>query len=190
MSLQKRVYVNVTDMGGYRNGEPFRGMSPDEYCKETYQRMLHLMRVILRDSEYAKDAAQESYLRMWRSRHTYRSCSSFDNWFRRISVNVACEFLRKRRHDERKSSDLPYDPISEKDTAQEFNASIDAQRLKGRLSESDRNVLVYFHEMGMTHREIAHVFGITENTSRTRLFDATRRARVLAFSPCPNKLSA
>ena len=54
-------------------------------------------RLILRDSELARDAVQEATLRAWRNLRGLRDPSRFDAWLHRLTVNACLDIARQRR---------------------------------------------------------------------------------------------
>jgi RNA polymerase sigma-70 factor (ECF subfamily) len=60
----------------------------------TEARLLALAWRLLGDRHLAQDAAQETYLRVFRSLHTFRLGERFEAWLVRIAVNVCHDLAR------------------------------------------------------------------------------------------------
>jgi len=54
-------------------------------------------RLILRDTEFARDAVQEALVRAWRDLPGLRDPDRWDAWLHRITVNSSIEAARRRR---------------------------------------------------------------------------------------------
>jgi RNA polymerase sigma-70 factor (ECF subfamily) len=53
----------------------------------------------VKNTETAKDLAQETWLKAFRSINTFRGASAFSSWLYRIAENVCIDFFRKQKHD-------------------------------------------------------------------------------------------
>ena len=67
-----------------------------ELLARTEPRILGLAWRILGDRDLARDAAQETYLRVFRSLGSYRREEPFEPWMVRIAVNICYDLARKR----------------------------------------------------------------------------------------------
>ena len=116
------------------------------------------------------------YMRMLRGVGNFRG-GDFEGWFKKIYSNLGRERIRSRRVRRRRVvyRDL-LEPASENEEGR-IASQIDAKELMKSMKKDDREVVHYFHFLGMTHAEIAEKLGITETAPRSRLFDAHRRAR-------------
>ncbi|MEO1338631.1 MAG: sigma-70 family RNA polymerase sigma factor, partial [Myxococcota bacterium] len=73
---------------------------------ETYQRRVYALAYgILRNREDAWDAAQEAFVKAYKSLDRFEGTASFYTWMYRITYNVSIDFLRSRSRKE--VSDLP-----------------------------------------------------------------------------------
>src|SRR5215213_3137913 len=78
---------------------------------ESTQAMVYaIARRVLRDRETARDAAQETYLRMFRRLADLRDPLAFPGWLRRVAVTTARSLARARRRyflDAEAATDVP-----------------------------------------------------------------------------------
>lgn len=125
--------------------------------------------------EDARDVAQESFVRLYRSLGRYDFTRSFYTWFYRIVMNLAIDCLRKLRSaragnlddvlgglaDEREAGDLP--PLERQEQRGLVWAILE------RLDAKFRAVLVLRDIHGLSCREIAPILRITHATARWRL---------------------
>ena len=68
---------------------------------EKRNQVFRIARHVLGDDEEAKDVAQLVFIRLWETIGRFQEGGSFNAWLHRITVNLALDFLRKRRSRER-----------------------------------------------------------------------------------------
>jgi RNA polymerase sigma-70 factor (ECF subfamily) len=131
---------------------------------------------LLRDPEQARDATQETALRVLRLLPQFRGESSFSTWSMGIAINVVREMRRKRRPDP--AGDIP-DAPDDSTTGPEDAASLSEQQrvLKqalDTLSERQREAVVcrYFEELST--EETAKVMNCAPGTVKATLHQALR----------------
>ena len=145
---------------------------------ETYYSQL--MGVCLRyavDEHEALDILHEGFLKIFRYIEKYEPGTSLQAWLRRIMVNTAIDYYRKKVR--RRSEDInevqqvatsapgALDQIGE----QEVLAAI---RL---LTPAYRTVFNMYVVEGYSHKEIADSLGISESSSRSNLVKARNRLK-------------
>src|SRR5713226_1199062 len=69
----------------------------EELVRAYDQSVLRLAMNLLRSPEDARDAYQETFLRVYRSRHDFRFDCTCHSWLVRIDTNLCLDQLRKRR---------------------------------------------------------------------------------------------
>ncbi|MCB0593730.1 MAG: RNA polymerase sigma factor [Lewinellaceae bacterium] len=132
----------------------------------------------LKTREDAEDVLVEAFFKVLTHLHQYKSEGSFEGWIRRIVVNEALMFLR-RRHNFSMTVEIS-----------NFDAPAPAKAV-GRLAEQDilalleqlptgyRTVFNLYVLEGYKHREIADMLGISINTSKSQLILARKRMQDL-----------
>jgi RNA polymerase sigma-70 factor (ECF subfamily) len=132
--------------------------------------------------EDAADAAQEAFLRAYRSLHTFKGRSAFGTWLYRIAVNLCLTRLPARRGavEVALDDDLPARPAE--DALERMIAVQNAERVRravARLPGKQRAALVLrvYHEL--THREIASILGTSVGAVKANVFHALRNLRKL-----------
>ena len=118
---------------------------------------------------------QEGFVTLFTRLETFKGDGSFEGWARKIFVNTALMYLRKK--DALKMSD-------ELETARNLSTDISSQmdnigykelmKLITSLPTGFRTVFNMYVIEGYSHKEIADMLNISETTSRTQL----SRARV------------
>jgi RNA polymerase sigma-70 factor (ECF subfamily) len=146
---------------------------------ERYERAVyHLAYRTLRDTEDAKDATQEAWVKAYRALASFRPGAKFSTWIFTICYRVCCDRLAKRK---RMSGDeIPdvADPAGGPEAL--YEASEEAARLRNaieRLPEKYRVVITLFHLQGKQYEEIAEVLRLPLGTVKTHLFRAKEQLR-------------
>jgi RNA polymerase sigma-70 factor (ECF subfamily) len=70
------------------------------YLVEKYHRaMIHFLFRMVRNQAIAEELAQEVFLRVYRSRESYRAEAKFTTWLYRIATNLAVNHARDTKHE-------------------------------------------------------------------------------------------
>lgn len=132
-----------------------------------------------RDDQDAEDACQDAFVRALERLEECRRPSQFAGWLLAI-VRTTAQNVRRREHVRRAA------PLHTADIASRDSPPRDAERseLRARLTAAlgtltvEESDVVLLHDLeGRTHREIAGALGISEVSSRQRLFQARTRLR-------------
>ena len=124
------------------------------------------------DDDEVKDILQEAFIRVFQSmdKFTWRGEGSLKAWLTRIVVNDSLKFLRRKKP-------LPLsatmaEPMEEEEPA--FDAvSLDViQGMIRKLPDGYRTVFNLFVFEDKSHKEIASLLGIKENSSASQLYHA------------------
>lgn len=126
-------------------------------------------RLILRDSELARDAVQEALVRAWRDLPGLREPERFDAWLHRLTVRACIDAARvhRRRVVEVELTPDIDEPVSD-DSAVFADRDLIDQAL-GRLEPAQRVILVLRYYLDLTVPETADVLGIPVGTAKSRL---------------------
>jgi len=149
----------------------------------TEARVLALSWRILGDRHLAEDAAQETFLRVFRSLGSFRLGEPFEAWLIRIAVNVCHDLSRKR-------GPLPV-PVAAMEGLAGDGAPMDAEeaillhqrrtlvrRALASLPQAERTALVLRDIEGHSTEEVARILGVRPATIRSQV--ASARAKVQA----------
>jgi RNA polymerase sigma-70 factor (ECF subfamily) len=121
------------------------------------------------DRETAEDILQDGFVKVFKHIANFQSKGSLEGWVRRIMVNTALEFLRKKSHlypivdiEQARDQDAGWDVVSSM-SEQEI------LRLVQALPDGYRTVFNLYAIEGYSHKEIAEQLQITEGTSKSQL---------------------
>ncbi|MFZ6001166.1 MAG: RNA polymerase sigma factor [Bacteroidota bacterium] len=146
---------------------------PDAYQRvyKLYSRSMYNVGFrIVNNTDEAEDVLQEAFISAFRNLEFYRGDSTFGAWLKRIVVNKAINYLKKRRfermpdnenwdvEEEQSHDDLEHFPY----TVQQVREAIES------LPDGYRTVLSLYLLEGYDHSEIAEIMGITESTSKSQ----------------------
>ena len=147
-------------------------------------RVLSLAWRLLGDRDQARDAAQEVFLRIFRSLVSFRQGENFQAWTYRITVNVCADHARKRGPfmagpEVLESTDHahPGDTAEEAVLLGERRALV--RRALDTLTAAERAALVLRDLEGLTTREVAQTLGVQPVTIRSQL--SSGRAKLQLF---------
>ena len=122
------------------------------------------------DRAVAEDILQDGFITLFSKIDSYKGDGSFEGWARKIFVNTALMYLRKK--DALKMSE-------ELENARNLSSDLSTQmqnigykelmKLITSLPAGFRTVFNMYVIEGYSHKEIADMMNITETTSRTQL---------------------
>jgi RNA polymerase sigma-70 factor (ECF subfamily) len=135
-------------------------------------------RLILRDSELARDAVQEATLRAWKNLRGLRDPSRFDAWLHRLTVN-ACLDLARKRHG--RVIEVELTPIYDAPVPDATGRVADAlyvERMLTAVDPAQRAVVVLHYYLDLSLPETAAALGIPIGTAKSRLNRALNAMRI------------
>ncbi len=149
---------------------------------------------LTRNRTKAEDLLQETFLRAWRSFHTFRPGTNVRAWLYRILMNAYIDGYRKS---EREPEVVDHEDVDEFYLYSKVHESEDFRRagnpeevllanlmdadVKGALQglpEAFRNVVILADIEGFSYKEIAEILGIPIGTVMSRLHRGRRQLQV------------
>lgn len=133
----------------------------------------------VRNSETARDLAQDTALRAWQRLDSLRKPASFSSWLRQIAANAARDHLRRlgvrREEDLESAAQLQSDdnPLEDAERRAEIRQMVTA------LSMEEEGTLAMLRDRaaGVSTRDMAGQLGISEDAVKMRLARTRRRLR-------------
>ena len=162
------------------------------YLVEKHHRaMIHFLFRMVRNQAIAEELAQEVFLRVYRSRESYRAEAKFTTWLYRIATNLAVNYARDTRR-ERTAHPLYLDApdpesgatpdVADDEPTAEQRLMRDERMRAIRthvmaLPERQRMAVVMHKYQGMDYRQIGEVLKISESATKSLLFRAYQTLR-------------
>jgi len=153
--------------------------------------IVHFMFRMVHNQAVAEELAQEVFLRVYRSRETYRAEARFSTWLYRIATNLGVNHARDTRHERSASTVYLDEPDAETGTTPDVadaTPSAEADMLrKERMKAIRQHVLalperqktaVLMHKYeGMDYKQIGEVLKLSESATKSLLFRAYQTLR-------------
>lgn len=134
---------------------------------------------MLGDAYEAEDAAQETFLRAYKSLQRYDKSRSFSTWLLSIAAHHCIDQLRRRRMTMVPLENLPYQELRDptpnpEDTLSKFEEQQRVQRLLTSLNPTDRAAVVMYYWYDFSYSEIAQSLKISLSAVKSRLHRARK----------------
>lgn len=162
------------------------------YLIEKYRRqMIHYMFRMTANQAVAEELAQEVFLRVYRSRESYRAEAKFTTWLYRIATNLGVNYARDHKHEKAAQNVYLDQPDAESGTTPDVADSrltveqsmMRSERLAGirakvlALPERQRQAVLMHKYQEMDYREIGAVLKLSESATKSLLFRAYQALR-------------
>lgn len=144
----------------------------------TYPFVYSRARLVMENEEDALDLTQETFLQAYKSIASLKDPSAVYAWLRTLTYNHGMRIFRKREHETLLSEDgeFIFEEMVSPDLDSRPEDATDAKEtvniVKGMLDElpaEQRSSLVAFYYDGLKITEIAELYGVSENTIKSRL---------------------
>ena len=153
--------------------------------------MIHFLFRMVRNQAIAEELAQEVFLRVYRSRESYRAEAKFTTWLYRIATNLAVNHARDTKHE--RSAQTIYLDAPDPETGTSPDVADDEPSVEQRLLRDERMAAIRTHVMalperqrmavlmhkyqGMDYRQIGEVLKLSESATKSLLFRAYQTLR-------------
>jgi len=204
--LEPRLLENLQTSESYRPSNEFGqmddaaimlelkagNMAGFDFLIQKYRKpIVHFMYRMVHNQAIAEELAQEVFLRVYRSRETYRAEARFSTWLYRIATNLGVNHARDTRH-ERTASTVYLDEIdSETGTTPDVADStpgaesdmLRRERLNAirqhilALPERQRMAVLMHKYEGLDYKQIGDVLKLSESATKSLLFRAYQTLR-------------
>ena len=127
--------------------------------------------------EEAEEVAQDVFLKMYQSLHTFKGNSKFSTWLYSIAYNMAISHVRKSRPDYIPLSDVEYKTADEQDEPIIFdNESNDHQRhialshALDTLKQDELLLINMYYTQQMSIEQISEITKLSQSNVKVKLF--------------------
>jgi RNA polymerase sigma-70 factor (ECF subfamily) len=161
------------------------------------KQIVHFMFRMVHNQAVAEELAQEVFLRVYRSRETYRAEARFSTWLYRIATNLGVNHARDTRHERSAQTVYLDEPDSETGSTPDVadqTPSAEADLLREErmrairqhvmaLPERQKTAVLMHKYQGMDYKQIGEVLKLSESATKSLLFRAyqTLRERLKEF---------
>ena len=162
------------------------------YLAQKYHRpIFHFLFRMVRNQAIAEELAQEVFLRVYRSRQSYRAEARFSTWLYRIATNLAVNHARDTKHERAARNvylDAPDEQTGATPDVADDEPSVEQRLLREErmkairtqvmgLPERQRMAVLMHKYQGMDYHEIGEVLKLSESATKSLLFRAYQTLR-------------
>jgi RNA polymerase sigma-70 factor (ECF subfamily) len=162
------------------------------YLVGKYHRaMINFLYRMVHNQAVAEELAQEVFLRVYRSRESYRAEAKFTTWLYRIATNLAVNHARDTRHERSAQNVYLDEPDAESGTTPDVadaTPTVEQNLLRDErmaairahvmaLPERQRMAVLMHKYQGMDYRQIGDVLKLSESATKSLLFRAYQTLR-------------
>jgi len=142
---------------------------------------------MLSSPEDARDASQETFIKVYKALPGFDFRASFTTWLYKVATNVCLDLLRKQSREQQRRLSLgevniqegsfkdnrpgPEDLLLERERIQELKQAVQA------LPEGYRLALILHHYQGLSYQQIARILELPEKTVATRIHRAKKKLK-------------
>jgi RNA polymerase sigma-70 factor (ECF subfamily) len=162
------------------------------YLVGKYHRaMINFLYRMVHNQAVAEELAQEVFLRVYRSRESYRAEAKFTTWLYRIATNLAVNHARDTRHE--RSAQTIYLDAPDEESGTTPDVADDAPTVEQSILRDERMAAIRAHVValperqrmavlmhkyqGMDYRQIGEVLKLSESATKSLLFRAYQTLR-------------
>ena len=162
------------------------------YLVGKYHRaMISFLFRMVHNQAVAEELAQEVFLRVYRSRESYRAEAKFTTWLYRIATNLAVNHARDTKHE--RSAQNVYLDAPDEESGTTPDVADDTPTVEQNLLRDERMAAIRAHVMelperqrmavlmhkyqGMDYKQIGEVLKLSESATKSLLFRAYQTLR-------------
>ena len=160
------------------------GIQFEAIVQEHQQKVFRTLLRLTGNRENVEDLAQEVFLRLYRGLENFRGDSQISTYLYRIVLNVAQDEWKRRRKERENIATPVYDPDADQEDwienmpsdAPDAEAALEQQQMWRavdeellQLAETERAVLVLYHQEECSYEHIAAMLNLPVGTVRTHL---------------------
>ena len=156
-----------------------------------HRAIIHFLFRMVHNEAVAEELAQEVFMRVYRSRESYRAEAKFTTWLYRIATNLAVNHARDTKHE--RSAQTIYLDAPDEESGTTPDVADDEPSVEQKLVRNERMTAIRNHVMalperqrmavlmhkyqGMDYRQIGEVLKLSESATKSLLFRAYQTLR-------------
>lgn len=142
-----------------------------EYILSFYEKAIYNYCLrILKNSQNAKDATQETFIKVYTHRKTIDPKKNIKTWIFTIATNTVYDFLRGKKRKREVSLDEENETISSFEAYYPKEGLVsDIDKALEQINPEYKQALLLFYQQGFEYKEIAEILEMPINTVKTHI---------------------
>lgn len=137
---------------------------------------------VLKNREEAEEIAQETFIKAFRSIHSFRGKSKFSTWLYSIAYNTCITSVRKKKFPTTSIDQVPLNEEEEEwdsfDLSEEERSKILEMSLKQLPPDEYTMVILYYYE-DQSIEDISRVTGLSESNVKVKLHRTRKKLHLI-----------
>ena len=149
------------------------------YIVEKYQNIVFSIALkVLGNREDAEEMAQESFIKIYKSLHTFKGNAKFSTWLYRITYNNCISEVRKKKMHFTSTDDVQIKDEAEEmnlDGIPEENRAKYIQAALEKLPEDEYTLVLLYYFEDQSIEEVSEVAGLSDSNTKVKLHRARKK---------------
>jgi RNA polymerase sigma factor (sigma-70 family) len=167
MKLQIQKSTSETEL--IRACKKQKGTAQRALYDKYASRMLGLCKRYVKGEMEAEDVMIKGFMKVFTKIDLFEGKGSFEGWMKRIMINEALGYIRKNKSMYLEIEIEAADKEPDFDTLSTELEAMDLLKMVNGLPSGYRTIFNLYAIEGYSHKEIAELLGISENTSKSQL---------------------
>ncbi len=150
--------------------------------EDNYSMLLPVCIRYANNEDDAMDILHDGFIKIFRNMSKYKAGTSLNSWMKRILINTAIDYYRKKKRRRTENLETAYTVQSnDPDAISQISAKEILAALQ-MLTPAYRMVFNLYVIEGYSHKEVAKQLNITESTSRSNLVKARTKLKAILLA--------
>ncbi len=149
------------------------------YIVEKYQDIVFSIALkVLRNRDDAEEMGQESFIKAYKSIHSFKGNAKFSTWLYRITYNTCISEIRKRKMHFSSTEEIEIRDETQEinmDGIPEENRAKAIKEAMNQLPEDEYTLILLYYFEEQSVEEISKVTGLSESNTKVKLFRARKK---------------
>jgi len=149
------------------------------YIVEKYQDIVFSIALkVLRNRDDAEEMAQESFIKAYKSIHSFKGNAKFSTWLYRITYNTCISEIRKRKMHFSSTEEIEIRDETQEinmDGIPEENRAKAIKEAMNQLPEDEYTLILLYYFEEQSVEQISKVTGLSESNTKVKLFRARKK---------------